>query len=395
MVILILISLASLAQMGINIVLPALPQISGALGFQGNVQLVLTAFLVSFAAGMLIMGPISDQIGRKPVLLVGLVIFLVGGTMGALAESIPVMMASRVIQGIGAAAGMSVGRAVARDLFEGPQLVKVYGVLTMAMAVVPGLAPFLGGLLVADFGWRVVLAVPVVCAAVIFAGVALVVWETLPRDGAEERPERSEPGGIRAVLTGYARVLRSRIFVKFAVGNSLTLGGLYGFAAGSPDHFIGVMGYPPSLFGFLPMVPAASYLLGAFLASRIAADPRRFTVFYQGSACFVLAGGVGTLACALLGHQDIWPVMLFVSLYGIGMGGILPLGVTGAMQPFRRQAGTAAAVLGAMQMGAGALSTSLMALIPGDPLPVFASLMVGCAFGPVMIAFLAKPQLDG
>jgi len=385
-VIFILIALASLAQMGINIVLPALPAIDGDLAFDGTVQYVLSAFLVAFALGMLIMGPISDQIGRRPVLLAGLAIFFAGGLMTALADSIWIMMTGRVVQGIGAAAGMSVGRAVARDLFEGPRLIKVYGILTMAMAVVPGLAPFVGGLIVAEFGWRVVLAVPVVCAALLMLGVVFILWETHGRQ--TERPT------VGRVLTGYRRVAGSPVFLKFAVGNSLTLGGLYAFAAGSPAHFIGAMGYPPALYGFLPMVPAGSYLVGAFLASRIAPDPKRFGAFYAGAASLVLIGGAAAFASALLGYRDILPLMVCVSLYGIGMGGILPLGVTGAMQPFRRDAGTAAAVLGAMQMGAGALATAVVALLPAEPVLAFTGLMLACAFGPLMIAFVAKPRLQ-
>lgn len=384
-IIAIVIALAALGQMGVNIVLPALPQMSADLGVATGMELILSTFLISFASGMLITGPLSDQIGRKPVIVGGLVVFFIASIVTAFANDFTVLMIARVAQGFGAAAGMSVGRAVARDLFDGPRLVKVYSILTMAMALVPALAPAVGGIVVQEYGWRMALAFPALVTVVLLAAVLLILWETHPPDG--EKPTFS------AVAVGYKRVLSNGTFLRFASTNALTLGALYCFAAAAPAHFIDVKGYSPAVYGVLPIVTSVFYVIGASLAARFGQNPAYFSLLYRSAAAIQVMAAAGLVWLSTSPYQDIVPVMSLAGLFTLGMGVILPLGVTGCMQPFKQNAGAAAAMLGAMQMGCGALGSAVVAAIPFQPLMALGLSMAVFAVIGALVAFSGQVAL--
>jgi MFS transporter, DHA1 family, multidrug resistance protein len=359
---LLLASLAALGSLATNIILPAFPEMAAELRTSvKDLSATLASFFVAFAVGQLFVGPLSDRFGRKWLVLGGLVVFVVGSAVCALADSLSQLVVGRIVQALGVCATSVLSRAIARDLFEGQALARALSLIMVAMAAAPGFSPMLGGALSSVLGWRSTFGLVAVLAVLLGMLYASSLGET-------HSPERRVPLSITSIMTTYGQLLQDRRFIAPALSVSLVIGSLYMFFSMAPAILM-------TGFGF------SALGLSVFFASTV------FVVFGAGILAPKLAGRWGQIRAAragilialtgsvalLLGWENIYYFSGAMTVFLLGMGLINPLGTAITMQPFGQKAGAASALLGFLQMGCAAAATGIAAALP---MPLYAAFCI-------------------
>ncbi len=322
-----------------DIYLPALPALTHELGApMARVQLTLSALILAFGLAQLFWGPVADRVGRRPVLLTGLVLYTVASVGSTLAGSIEVLIVWRVLQGASMAAAVVCARAMLRDLYEPQQGAKVMSLGLSGLGVIAITGPVVGGLAAAAGGWRAALAVVAVFGA---ATLAFVLWR-LPETLAHKNPRAT---ALRPLLANWARIARHPTFVAWTLLVSFTYGGLYVILAGSAFVYIDVLGLSPRAYGLALACGSASYMVGTFVCRRwVPAHGMAGAV--ARAAFFSLGGGALGAALALAGVHQVWAVLLPQCMFAFGHGIYQPCGQAGAVGPFPQAAGAASALAG-------------------------------------------------
>ncbi|MDX3658961.1 multidrug effflux MFS transporter [Streptomyces sp. ID05-26A] len=346
---LVLALLASVAPFGIDLYLPAFPRMTADLTTSDTaVQLTLTMFLLGLAAGQLVFGPVSDRWGRRGPLLAGSAVFVAASVLAAVAPTIGVLLVARLVQGLTAAAGMVIGRAVIADLATGRAAARAFSLMMIVSGVAPVVAPLLGSLMVDGIGWRGVLFVLAGLAVAMLAGSAVVVRETHPR----ERRGIAKAGGFRALgRRAYLTATATFVF-SFAV--------LMAYISASPFLYQVVIGMGPVSYGVLFALNALGLITSSTVASRLLrrSHPRRVLTIGTG---WLLGAAVVLLVLALLPISAAWlmvPIFFAVASLGFVLGPATAL----ALDAVPGAAGTGSAVLGAAQFGLGAAVSPLVSV---------------------------------
>jgi DHA1 family bicyclomycin/chloramphenicol resistance-like MFS transporter len=331
--------LLGLQPVATDLYLPALPQLTQALGASmAAAQQTMAALLLSFGFGQLLWGPLADRIGRRPVLLAGLLLYTLAAVGSALAPGIEALVAWRVVQGLGMAAAVVCARALVRDLYEPYEGARVMAWGLSGLGLLAIASPSLGGVLAAWAGWRAALAAVAVSGAVTLAYVAWCLPETAPQ-------LRADATAPRVLLASWRLIAGHRVFVAWALLTSLTYGGLFIMLAASSFVYIGVLGLSPAVYGLVLGTGSAAYIAGTFVC-------RRWVRLHgtvgavQRAAWFTLAGGLGMALPAALGVQSVWAIALPQCLYALGHGVLQPCSQTAAVGPFPQRAGAASALAG-------------------------------------------------
>ena len=362
--IVLLAAMTAFPPMAIDQYLPALPAIGRDLGASpGAVQATLSAFFIGFSAGQLICGPLSDRFGRRLPLVAGIVLFIAASIACAVSPSVGVLTASRLIQGLGAAAGSVIGRAMVRDLYEGAEAARILSLMMLVMSVAPLAAPVLGGYLTVAFGWASNFWALALFGLLCLAGLLLGLPESLP-------PERRHPASLGKVLANYASLLATRRFVSYALSSGLAFSGYFAYVAGSPFVFIGLYHVPVSLFGYLFGLNVVGMMAGSLintrLVGRVGVD--RMLGWGLGVAA---AAGVGLVACGATGAGGLPGLFAAIFLYVAVQGLISANAMAGALAVRPDLAGTAAALAGVSSFALGALAAALVAFLSnGTALPM-------------------------
>jgi DHA1 family bicyclomycin/chloramphenicol resistance-like MFS transporter len=365
---LLLASLAALGALATNIMLPAFPPIAKDLGVDSReLALTLSVFFVVFAVGQLFVGPLADSLGRKPLVLGGLAVFLAGSIVCAAAPSLEILIAGRAIQAAGACAASVLARAVARDLFNGAELTRALSLVMIAMAAAPGFSPALGTTLDALFGWRSVFVFVAAASALVALHYALSIGETLP-------PERRRAARPLLTLVSYANLAGDLRFMAPALAVSLVIGCLYSFFAAAPAILMTGMGI--SATGLSVFFAATVFVVfgSGLLTARLA---RKFGAAQVGMTGIMMAVASGAWLVAIAGTPTTAPFMAAVTLFLAGMGLVNPIATAIALEPFGDRAGTASALIGFLQMGFAAVGTSLVGSLPLPPASAFACIVAG------------------
>lgn len=332
---------------------PAMPALAAALDTTpAMVQLTLTVYLGAFAVAQLIYGPLSDRFGRKPVLIAGMVVFVAGSVEAVFADTIETLLLARFVQAMGACAGPAIARAIVRDLYSGPRAAKVLALVGMALTVAPAVGPAIGGHLQGWFGWRsIFIALAVFGLAVLAFGLRMVETNN-QRDPAALDPRR--------MAVNYATLLRDPTYLGYVAVVACTLGGLLSYVAASPFVLISIVGLSPEVFGWTSLITTAGYFVGSIAANRLATrlGIRRMAMI---GMTVVLAAGAVLLTNVALGWVSVISVIGPMMVWTCGLGLAYPSAMAGAMQPFPRMAGAASAMMGFLQMGAGALGSLAVA----------------------------------
>lgn len=322
---------------------------------QADVQLTFSGYVVAYGALQLVYGLLSDRHGRKPILLLGLVVAGLASAMAALATDIATLTAARVLQGAGSAASMVVGRSMVQDLFVGPQRTRVMAYIGMALGMCPPLATLIGGQIHVRLGWQSNFVLLAVLAALLW----VAAWRGLPH---VRPPAPAQGHWLRAMLRAYGRLLREPRFVLYVAILAASTATFYAFLAGAPIVLKGYGIGPDGIGWFIMAVPVA-YILGNFMTSRLIAQVGESRVMAWGQALTV--GGLAVmLALGLGGVHAALAVALPLVLLGLGHGLINPPALAGTVGVLPALAGSAAAVAGLMQQLTGAAGGYLVGLVP-------------------------------
>ncbi len=385
-VVLLLAGLAAAGTLATNIILPAFPQMGAELGLSGaQLGLLLSSFFLTFALGQLVVGPLSDRFGRRSLVLGGLAIFVAGSLIAALAGSLWVLLVGRVTQAMGACAASVLARAIARDLFQGEALGRVLSLTMMAGAVAPGFSPLLGSLVVELSGWRMSFLFVAFCAAALAFLYLRRVGETHPVGARSDL-------ALRGVASTYRSLIVDRRFLAPALAVSMVLGGLFSFFAAAPGVLMGQLGLTPFQLGLSFAATVLIVFAAGLAAPRLARrhGDRQVGLF----GLIVFAGG--SLAMIAVAWQPSYLTFTAaISIVLFGMGLINPLGTAIALQPFGRQAGSASALLGFLQMSSAALGSTVASVLPFPAatslaiVMTVAALLALSAFAP---AFRDRPE---
>jgi DHA1 family bicyclomycin/chloramphenicol resistance-like MFS transporter len=322
-----------------DLYLPALPRLTAELGApMSAAQLTMSLVLLAFGIGQLLMGPLSDRFGRRPVLLGGLALHTLASLGAMAAPHIEALIAFRALQGLGLAASVVCARAMVRDLYEPQQGAHVMAWALSGLGVLALGSPLMGGWLAATSGWRAPLGAVSCIVGLTFAFVA---WR-VPETSRSRSPHALQPAPLARGLLG---VLRHPAFRAWAALVAATYGGLFLMLAGSSFVYIGVLGLTPWGYGLAMASVSLSYLAATFWCRRLLARRGLAGAVRQG-ALFTLAGGLGLAALGLSGRQELHWVLLAHCLYNFGHGIHQPCGQAGAVGAFPRQAGLASALAG-------------------------------------------------
>ncbi|KUL95089.1 multidrug transporter [Bosea sp. WAO] len=335
--------LTALGPLSTDFYLPSLPEIVRVLNTDvAGAQATLSAFLFGFAAGQIIWGPLSDRLGRRPVLLIGLGLFLVTTLICALAPSIDALIGARFAQALGASGPIVLGRAMVRDLYDGPRAGRELARMGMIMGLVPAIAPALGGVLQNAFGWRSTFVATLIVAVAIMGVVVTILPETI-------RKRSPEKLSFLAIFRGFRVLLQNPAYRVYVSLTSLAYAGLFAFISGSSFVLIGIHGLSPPVYGLSFGCMVLGYILGTILAQRLVGSRGLDGVIALGVICLA-AGGLAMLVCVASGFGGPLGVILPMALYACGVGLTMPQSQAAAMMPFPDRAGAASSLTGLCQM---------------------------------------------
>ncbi|MDH6232511.1 DHA1 family bicyclomycin/chloramphenicol resistance-like MFS transporter [Mesorhizobium soli] len=363
--------LSAIGPFAIDMYLPALPSIGADLNAgTGAVQMSLLVFFIATGVGQVVVGPISDMVGRKSPLFFGLVIFAIGGVGAALAPDIEWLVFFRFVQGIGACAGMVVPRAIVRDLHTGTEAAKLMSLLMLVFSVSPILAPLTGSFIIESAGWRAVFWV-VTAAALIALGMVMVLKETRP---AEQRVGSS----LGSALRGYRQLLGDRHFLGLTFIGAFGISSFFVYLSSSSFILIEHYGLSPSLYSVFFSINAVAFIGMSQLTGLLS---QRFGLrrVVRTAVCGYAGFMVLLLVVTSFGidRLDVLATLLFIG-YGF-LGLVIPSTAVLALEDHGEIAGTASALMGTLQLATGAVAMAVVGLFfNGTSLPMVAGI-AGCA----------------
>lgn len=366
--------LVALGPVSMALYTPAMPELVHAFGStESMIKLTLSLYFGGFAAAQLVAGTLSDAWGRRRVTLIFMAIYLAGSLMSALAPSVEVLLTGRLIQGIGASAGMTVARAIVRDQFTGDRAAGIMNLIGMMLAIGPAISPTLGGLALGLWGWQSIFLMMVV-----FGAAACLICYASLKETVVPDPDMLR---LRPILAAYREVLSDPRFLSGTLVIGGAVGALYTQATVLPFILIGTVGMTPAEFGLGMLMQSGMFLLGTIVVRQ---GLKRFH-----ARQIVLPGliliGIASVLLALSVHYitpSYLSIMLPVGLYAFGIAFINPYMMTAAIAPFPHIAGTASALMGFVQMGSGVVGGIICAAI-GMPLLAFGTVIP--AFGAVCL----------
>jgi DHA1 family bicyclomycin/chloramphenicol resistance-like MFS transporter len=368
----------------IDMYLPALPTITRDLETtSAAVQLTLTGTLIGLALGQLVLGPVSDALGRRRPLLAGTALHVLASLLVLVAPNLAVLGALRVLVGVGTAAGAVIAIAIVRDLYDGRAAATMLSRLFLVLGAAPVLAPTIGGELLRFTSWRGIFAFLAVYGVLMIVVGSRTLPETLP-------PERRQSSGVRGTLRGYRSLFRDRAYVGLVLVAGLTMAGLFSYVSGSAFVYQGEFGLDEQQFGLL-FGAGAFWLIAATQLNPLLLrrwSPQQLLVTgtvagaAAGAALVVLAGtGTGGLP-AVAG--SLWAV-----LFACGLA--LPNAPALALSRHGEAAGTAAALLGAIQFGVGALVSPVVGLLGNDAVAIGAVVVTALVLAIAVLVFVVRP----
>lgn len=359
-----LMAMTAIGPATLNMMVPALPGLTRLLETDsGTVQLTLSLFLLSLATAQLLLGPLSDRFGRRPVVLGGIAFTVVASLAGIAASSIHALIAIRILQAIGAATGLVMGRAIIRDLFDRDRAAAMIGLVTTAMVIAPMVSPMIGGILDTTFGWQAIFVFIACFSATVWVWAAVTLPETRPVGGPHT------PGAIadtRALL-GNAK------FLGYVLAAAIGSAPFFTFLGGGPYIVVSMMGRASVEFGFWFALTSLGYMAGNFVASRLSQRIGIDAMIMAGILVELAGGGLGVLLISVA--LDAGPVIIFLpqAVIAIGNGMLLPNAIAGAISVRPQAAGTASGITGFTQMALGAAATQAASIMIGyvtTPLPM-------------------------
>jgi MFS transporter, DHA1 family, multidrug resistance protein len=350
-----LMAMTAIGPATLNILVPALPGLIKRLGSDsGTVQFTLSLYLLSLATAQLLLGPLSDRFGRRPVVLAGLALNVAASLAAIAASSIGALIGARVVQAVGASTGIVIGRAIIRDLYDRDRAAAMIGLVTTAMVIAPMIAPLIGGILDTAFGWEAIFLFISALSGAVLLWAVLVLPETRPASVTHT------PG---LLMQEWRALLGNAKFHGYVLCGALGSAPFFTFLGGGPHVVVTLMGRTSAEFGVWFVVTSLGYMGGNFTASRLS---QRF-----GVDAMIMAGivfeliGAGLTAGLVATMPDAGPAIIFLPqlVISYGNGLLRPNAIAGAISVRPQAAGAASGMTGFAQMAIGAASTQVVTIV--------------------------------
>lgn len=382
--IVLLAALVAFGPLSIDMYLPSLPLIAEDLGaVQSDIQLTISSFLIGLFIGMLIYGPLSDKLGRRPLLLAGISLYLVASVACVLASSAEWLIAFRFLQALGAASASVLARAIVRDLFPISEAARVLSLMHIVTMIATLIAPLVGGYLVLLAGWRSLFVVLFIFALVV---LAFCVWK-IP----ETHHGSSRGTSFTAVYTAYGKILLQPVAVGYILCMSLTFAGMFAYITASPFVYIDYFGVSPQAYAWLFSMNIGGIILLVSLNARYVGRWGTQRLLWLG-ASLAAASGLVLFCATLLGIGGL--TLIVLALFGfVSVTGVLGANcMASLLSRFPEQAGAAAGIAVATQFGLGALASGIVSWLH-DGSPWTMSWVIGLlGFGSLLALLLTRKK---
>lgn len=386
LLVLILGLLSAIGPLSIDMYLPGFPAIAADLHTSVDmVSYSLSSFFIGICAGQLICGPLLDRFGRKRPLYGGLLIYIIASLGCAMSNSVEMLIAFRFLQAIGGCVGMVAPGAIVRDMFPVNESAKVFSLLILVLGVSPIIAPTFGSYLIAAFGWHSVFIILSVIVALLFIAVVFLLPES-------KEPDPDFSLRPKTILTNYLTVLKEPQFYTFAFAGAIAAAGLFAYLAGSPFVFMNLFKVSPKEYGWIFAIIAAGLITSSqlntiFLRKFNSSQIIKVTLLVQASIGLLLFTG------SALGWLNIYATIGLIFLFLSCQGFSFPNSAALSLAPFKKEAGSASALMGALQMGLGAFASAMVGFINnGTSLPM-TGIMASCAVLGLLVLTIGQQKI--
>ncbi|MFC1235652.1 Bcr/CflA family multidrug efflux MFS transporter [Vibrio sp. F74] len=364
-------AIGALTPLAIDMYLPAMPTIAKELGVDpGAVQITLTTYTAGFAIGQLLHGPLSDSYGRKPILIIGILLFAIGSIVCATTSDIESLKYVRAAQGFAGASAAVVIQALVRDMYEKEDFARTMSFITLVVMIAPLIAPMLGGYLAVWFGWRSIFWVLAVVSGLVIAAVIWKIPETLA-------PENRQKLHFRTTIQNYIRLFMNPVALGLMFAGAFSFAGMFAFLTAGSFVYIDVYGVGTSQFGYLFGLNVVGLFIMTTVNGRIV---RRVSSKWMLSFAILiqLIAGVG-LFFGWLADIGLWGIVPFVMLYISMMSTVGSNSMAILLSAYPSMAGTASSLAGTLRFGVGSIIGVIVAMLPGDTAWPMILIMTLCA----------------
>lgn len=379
--------LSALGAFSIDMYLPGFPAIAADLNTTvAHVTLSITSFFIGISIGQMIYGPLLDKFGRKKPLYIGLVVYLLTSVACAYAPSADALIGLRFLQALGACAGMVASRALVRDIFPVNENAKVFSLLMLVIAISPIIAPTLGGYMTSAFGWQSIFFI-----LAFIAGISLfAVYFSLPEGRAPDKTLSLLP---KPIINGFMEVAKEPQFFTYAFAGAIASSGLYAYIAGSPFVFMELYHVSEKQYGWIFAIIACGLItasqVNTFLLRKYTSEQIiKVTLFFQVLTGIALV--VGFWFNLLNLYSTIFLILIFLSTQGFAFPNSSAL----SLAPFEKNAGTASALMGAVQLGIGAITTALVSVLNNNTAMPMAAVMCACAISSFVVLLIGRKIIE-
>jgi len=354
--ILILGMLTAIGPFSIDMYLPAFPDIAKGLNTTiARVMLSLSSFFIGISAGQLIYGPLLERYGRKKPLYFGLVIYIIASLGCALSPSVDALILLRLLQALGGCAGMVAARAMVRDFFEVKENARIFSLLMLVVAVSPIIAPTLGGYITALFGWQSVFIILMVMALVILIAVHFYLPES-------KKPDPNFSLKPQPIITNYLEIIKHPQFYTYALTGAIAAAGLYAYISGSPHVFMEIYKVTEQQYGWIFALIAMGLIGAAQINTVLLKNYSSDQIIKVALTCQCIIGVVLSVI-TYAGFGDLFITIFLIFTYLCCQGFIFPNSSALSLAPFGHKAGSASAMMGAIQMSIGAAASAMVSIL--------------------------------
>jgi MFS transporter, DHA1 family, multidrug resistance protein len=370
--------LSAIGPFSIDMYLPGFPDIASHLGTTvARVALSLSSFFIGISAGQFLYGPLLDRYGRKKPLYYGLTVYLFASAGCALAYSVNALILLRLFQALGACVGIVASRAMVRDLFHVRDNARIFSLLMLVVGVSPIIAPTLGGYVTAAFGWRYIFVVLTLLAAFTLVAVHVALPESRPPN-----PDYSlKPGPIISTFRG---VLKEPQFYTYAFTGSMATAGLYAYIAGSPYTFMELYHVTERQYGWIFALIAMGLIGSSQLNSVLLRTYKSEQIIRVSLLCQTITG-ILLFTGTIFGWLELFSTIFLIFIFLCCQGFTFPNAAALSLAPFTRNAGSAAAMMGGIQMSIGAIVSALVSFLSSHSALPMTGMMGCCALTSFLI----------